>query len=215
MSDLHPSHLPLESVMYTVSMTRLFLPVLSWFGAFFRSRYELGLRLAALRQQMTVFKRQNPRPRLNWWDRLFWLALRRLWPRWASVLLIVKPESVVRWHRTGFRWYWRLLSRHRPCLWRIDIFIDPTGDRTAQVRRITLAKQQQVAVKRSDQPTAPRLQAQTATGFIESAACRCPPGGVSSLRRFGEAVARVGLGPLEIERARPRRVVNAYEADVA
>ena len=55
------------------------------------------------------------------------------------------------------------------------MFIDPTGDRAAQVRRVTLAKQQQVAVKGSDQPTALRLQAQTATGFIESAACRCPP----------------------------------------
>jgi hypothetical protein len=77
-------------------MTRLFLPVLSWFGAFSRSRYEFGLRLAALRQQMAVFKHQNPRPRLDWWDPLFWLAPRRLWPRWASVLLIVKPEAVVR-----------------------------------------------------------------------------------------------------------------------
>jgi hypothetical protein len=86
-------------------MTRLFLPVLSWFGAFLRSRYELGLRLAAPRQQIAVFKRQNPRPRLNWWDRLFWLALRTLWPGWASVLLMVKLESVVRWHRAAFRWY--------------------------------------------------------------------------------------------------------------
>ena len=52
------------------------------------------------------------------------------------------------------------------------MFTDPTGDRAAQVRRVTLAKQQQlVAVKGSDQPTAPGLQAQTATGFIESA-CR-------------------------------------------
>ena len=50
------------------------------------------------------------------------------------------------------------------------MFTDPTGDRAAQVRRVTLAKQQQlVAVKGSDQPTAPRLQAQTAIGFIESA----------------------------------------------
>src|SRR5438876_3933040 len=56
---------------------------------------------------------------------------------------------------------------------------DPTGDRAAQVRRVTLVKQQLVAVKGSDQPTAqptaPRLPAQTATVFVESAACRCPP----------------------------------------
>ena len=56
------------------------------------------------------------------------------------------------------------------------MFTDPTGDGAAQVRRVTLAKQQQlVAVKGSDQPTAPRLPAQTATVFVESAACRCPP----------------------------------------
>ena len=95
-------------------MPRLFLAFLSWFGAFFRSRHDLGLELAALREQMGVLKRQNPRPKLNRWDRLFWLTLRRLWSRWASALLIVKPETVVRWHRAGFRWYGRFLSRHRP-----------------------------------------------------------------------------------------------------
>jgi putative transposase len=60
-------------------MTRLFLAFLSWFGVFFRFRHDLGLELAALRQQMGVLKRQNPRPKLGWWDRLFWLTLRRLW----------------------------------------------------------------------------------------------------------------------------------------
>lgn len=55
-------------------MTRLFLAFLSWFGAFFRSRYDLGLELADFRQQMGVLKRQNPRPKLGRWDRLFWLT---------------------------------------------------------------------------------------------------------------------------------------------
>ncbi len=95
-------------------MPRLFLAFRSWFGAFFRSRHDLGLELAALREQMGVLKRQNPRPKLNRWDRLFWLTLRRLWSRWSSALLIVKPETVVRWHRAGFRWHGRFLSRHRP-----------------------------------------------------------------------------------------------------
>ena len=83
-------------------------------GAFFRSRNDLGLELAALRQQLAVLTRKNPRPKLSRWDRLFWLTLQRLWSRWASVLLIIKPETVVSWHRTWFRWYWRFLSRHRP-----------------------------------------------------------------------------------------------------
>ena len=86
----------------------------SWFVAFFRSRNDLGLELVALRHQLAVLKRKNPRPRLRPWDRLFWLTLRRLWPKWSSVLLIVKPETVVGWHRAGFRCYWRFLSHHRP-----------------------------------------------------------------------------------------------------
>ena len=94
--------------------TRFLTAFLAWFGAFFRSRHALGLELIALRHQLAVLKRQNPRPMLRRWDRLFWLTLRRLWSKWSSVLLIVKSETVVRWHRAGFHWDWRFLSRHRP-----------------------------------------------------------------------------------------------------
>jgi len=94
-------------------MIRFLLASLSWFGAFFRSRHDLGLELVALRQQVGVLKRKNPRPRVSLCDRLFWLGLRRWWSKWASVLVVVKPETVVGWHRAGFRWYWRFLSRRR------------------------------------------------------------------------------------------------------
>ena len=92
-------------------MFRFFLSLFCWFGPFFRSRHNLGLELGDLRQQVGVLKHKNPRPRLSRWDLLFWLALRRLWSRWAEVLVVVKPETVVKWHREGFRLYWRLLSR--------------------------------------------------------------------------------------------------------
>ena len=95
-------------------MTWVFLAFLSWLSTFFRSRNDLGLELVALRHQLAVLKRKNPRPKLSRWDRLFWLTLRRLWSRWTRVLVIVKHETVVSWHRAGFRWYWRFLSRHRP-----------------------------------------------------------------------------------------------------
>jgi putative transposase len=95
-------------------MTQLFLDLFFWFAVFFRARNDLGLELLALRQQLAVLKRQNPRPRLRRWDRLFWLTLRRLWSKWAGVLVIVKPETVVSWHRAGFRYYWRFLSRRHP-----------------------------------------------------------------------------------------------------
>jgi putative transposase len=95
-------------------MTRILLAFLSWFGAFFGSRHDLGLELVALRQQVGVLKRKNPRPRLSLYDRLFWLGLRRGWSKWASVLVVVKPETVVGGHRAGFRGYGRFFSRRRP-----------------------------------------------------------------------------------------------------
>jgi hypothetical protein len=55
-------------------MFRFLLSFFCWFGAFFRSRHDLGLELAALRHQLAAFKRQNPRPKLNRRDRLFWLT---------------------------------------------------------------------------------------------------------------------------------------------
>jgi len=60
-----------------------------------------------------VLKRRRPRPRLNWLDRFFWTALRRDWPRWSDVLVIVKPETVIGWPRAGFRLSWRWRSRPR------------------------------------------------------------------------------------------------------
>jgi hypothetical protein len=69
------------------------------------------LKNLALRQQLAVFKRQNSRPRLTVPDKLFWLLLRRLWCSWKKMLIVVSPDTVVRWHRGGFRFYWRLISR--------------------------------------------------------------------------------------------------------
>ncbi len=60
-----------------------------------------------------MLKRKRPRPPLNSFDRLFWTTLHRLWPRWSDILVIVKPETVVGWHRAGFRLYWRWRSRPR------------------------------------------------------------------------------------------------------
>ena len=87
------------------------LVLFAYLRAFLRTRHDLGLEILALRQQVAVLKRKHPRPRLNNLDRWFWLVLRRMWSRWAEALLVVKPETVVAWHRAGFRLYWRLRSR--------------------------------------------------------------------------------------------------------
>jgi len=72
----------------------------------------------ALRQQLGVLARRNPQFRLAQSDRLFWVALRRLWPGWRQTLFLVQPETVVRWHRAGFELYWKWLSRKHPVVGR-------------------------------------------------------------------------------------------------
>src|SRR5258705_12790048 len=78
-----------------------------------RARRSLLLENLALRQQLAVLKRRRPRPRLDLLDKLFWVAVRRLWSGWQPSLIAVTPETVVRWHRGGFRLYWKLISKAR------------------------------------------------------------------------------------------------------
>ena len=80
---------------------------------FFRYRRDLLLENLALRQQLAVWKRRRPQPRLSVSDKLFWVTLRRAWAGWKQALIVVQPETVVRWHRTGFKLYWTWISRHR------------------------------------------------------------------------------------------------------
>ena len=74
------------------------------------SRSLLALENAALRQQLVTYKRTHKRPRLRTEDRLFWVALRRIWSAWDRSLAIVKPETVIAWHRQGFKLLWRRRS---------------------------------------------------------------------------------------------------------
>ena len=83
-----------------------------------RSRCALLLEILALRQQLAVLKDRHPRQQFATHDRFFWVALRRLWPGWKGALILVQPETVVRWHRAGFKLYWTWLSRHRAAVGR-------------------------------------------------------------------------------------------------
>ena len=91
-------------------LLRLFLRSLP---LLFRSRRELVLENLLLRQQLTVLKARHPKPRFHPADKLFWSLALRLWSGWKQALVLVTPETVVRWHRAGFRLYWSWLSRHR------------------------------------------------------------------------------------------------------
>ncbi len=81
--------------------------------AAFQSRQSLLQENAALRHQIEVLRRNSTKPALRWRDRAFWDVLSCIWPGWRSTLYIVQPETVIRWHRQGFRFYWRWKSRPR------------------------------------------------------------------------------------------------------
>src|SRR5271157_1089061 len=77
----------------------------------FLARRNLLVENLVLRQQLAALKRRHPRPGLGVMDKLFWVAVRRFWSQWKQALIVVTPETVVRWHRAGFRLYWGLLSK--------------------------------------------------------------------------------------------------------
>lgn len=96
-------------------MLRLLLSLL-W--RCFHTRRDLLLENLALRQQLLTLKRQKSRPKLAQLDRLFWVVVKRLWPKWKQTLVIVTPETVLRWHRAGFRLYWKWISRSQTAVGR-------------------------------------------------------------------------------------------------
>jgi putative transposase len=87
-------------------MCSILIPSFSALFAGFRSRLALQIEILALRHQIIVLKRSTNRPKLRPWDRFFWIGLLRYWPQWRSALVIVKPETVIAWHRKGFRLFW-------------------------------------------------------------------------------------------------------------
>src|SRR6266853_3649977 len=83
-----------------------------WFGAvlrILRTHRSLMLENLALRQQLAVLKRKHSRSRLGPFDKLFWVVARCFWTDWEKSLVLVLPETVVRWHRAGFKLYWAML----------------------------------------------------------------------------------------------------------
>jgi hypothetical protein len=94
---------PRLAIMHNHGMVSLFVNIIGALRSALRTRADLALENLALRQQLANFKRTSGRPRLRKSDRAFWLVLSRLWSRWADVLVIVKPDTVARWHRAGFR----------------------------------------------------------------------------------------------------------------
>lgn len=85
----------------------------------------VALENLALRQQLGALKRHVKRPTLRRRDRLFWIVLAKTWPSWRTDLIVVRPDTVVRWHRQWFRRRWTQRSQQKR----------PGGPRTAAALR--------------------------------------------------------------------------------
>ena len=96
-------------------MSSLFVALFALAASSFRTRAALQAEILALRHQLAVFQRNaSPRLRLQRSDRLLWILLSRWWPGWRHSLHIVRPDTVIAWHRRAFAWYWTRKSLRRP-----------------------------------------------------------------------------------------------------
>src|SRR6187200_2248301 len=114
-------------------MFALFRFVLAILASAFKSKSRLEAENAALRHQLIVLRRRvHGRVRLTNNDRLFLIQLYRWFPSILQILTIVRPETLVRWHRAGFRCYWRWKSRSRGGRPQID------GELRALIRQMSI-----------------------------------------------------------------------------
>src|SRR2546427_7898440 len=90
------------------AMLSLFRMILLILGGY----EQVALENLALREQLAIFQRSVPHPKIRPTDRLFWVCLRKVWKEWKSALVIVRPATVLDWQRRRFRRYWSQLSRH-------------------------------------------------------------------------------------------------------
>jgi len=93
--------------MVVRTMRTLISALFACLRASLMTRASLALENAALRQQLAVYQRAHKRVGLQAGDHVFWVALRRLWPGWSRPLIVVRPATVIAWHRRGFKVLWR------------------------------------------------------------------------------------------------------------
>jgi putative transposase len=93
-------------------VSRLLVLLLS-VRSLFKTQHQLALENLALRQQLAMLRQSVKRPRVSWFDRVFWVIFARFVEQWRALLHALHPDTVVRWHREGFRGYWRRKSRRR------------------------------------------------------------------------------------------------------
>src|ERR1700681_3928489 len=96
-------------------MSSLFVALFTLVASSFRTRVSLQAEILALRHQLTVLRKNAPlRLRLQRPHPLLWVVLSQWWPSSRRSLHIVRPATVIAWHRRAFAWYWTRKSRRRP-----------------------------------------------------------------------------------------------------
>src|SRR5262249_11705278 len=101
-----------REIIIVSTMTPFFIALLALVTSTFWTRAAQQAEIVALRHQIAVLQQSAPRRlRLRQSDRLLWIWLSRCWPAWRHWLRILKPDTVVRWHRTAFVRYWAWKSR--------------------------------------------------------------------------------------------------------
>src|SRR5438874_1099645 len=101
--------------MVASMMNSLFVALFALVASSFRARAALQVEILALRHQLAVLHKNGPRRlRLKPSERWLWVLLSRFWSGWRPCLQMVQPDTVIRWHRRAFAWYWTRKSRRRP-----------------------------------------------------------------------------------------------------
>ncbi len=95
--------------MYRV-LIQVFIILIKIFKTVLKSKNDLILENLALRQQLSLYKANKQKARLNEIDRTLWIALKETWSKWLDVLMIVKPETVISWQNRRFKKYWTKIS---------------------------------------------------------------------------------------------------------
>ena len=96
-------------------MSSLFVAFFTLLASTFRTHAALEAEILALRHQLAVSQKNAPRRlRLHRCDRLLWVVLYRFWSGWRRCLQMVKPDTVLRWHRRAFAWHWTRKSHRLP-----------------------------------------------------------------------------------------------------
>ena len=89
-------------------ISNLLKQILRLFLVIFRpskKQSDLVLENLALRQQLSIYRHTIKRPKIRNRDRIFWVFISRLWKGWKNALIVVKPETVIRWHKSGLNYF--------------------------------------------------------------------------------------------------------------